>query len=192
MEEKNKKAEKKLERPAEEKGEPNINTAKAETAPEKKGIDKKKDEKEGKKKETEKVKKDVATVRGVNTPISTKTAYAICKFIKGKKIEFAIRELGEITEHKKALPMKGEIPHRRGRIMSGRFPENAIGEFVILLKSLNANASTNGIVNPVINESIAGPGSRPYGHFGRVRRKRTNIKIIAKEYKNLNNKAGKK
>ncbi len=134
------------------------------------------------KKETviKKTKKTEAVVRGLNVPISTKTSYAICRFIKGKETEKAIKELGEIIAHKQALPMKGEIPHRRGKIMSGRYPENASSHFIKLLQSLNSNAVVNGIENPVITEAIAGFASRPYGRFGRTRKKRTYIKITAK------------
>ena len=37
--------------------------------------------------------------------------------------------------------MKGEIPHRKGKgMMSGRYPLNAVKDFIMLLKSLKANA----------------------------------------------------
>lgn len=139
-----------------------------------------KDKIEHKEKKSKMTKKTEAVVRGLNVPISTKTSYAICRFINGKEIEMAIKELGEIIAHKQALPMKGEIPHRRGNIMSGRYPENASSHFIKLLQSLNANAAVNGIENPVITEAIAGFASRPFGRFGRTRKKRTYIKIIAK------------
>lgn len=127
-----------------------------------------------------KIKKTEAFVRGLNMPLSTKTSYAICKFIKNKDIETAIKGLNEIIDHKRALPMKGEIPHRRGKIMSGRYPEKAIGQFIKLLQTLNANAIVNEIENPVIIEAISGFGSRPFGRFGRTRKKRSNIKITVK------------
>src|SRR3989344_1417884 len=140
-------------------------------------------------KKPEAKKKKEAVVRGLNVPISTKTSYAICRFINGKEIEKAIKELGEIIAHKQALPMKGEIPHRRGNIMSGRYPENASSQFIKLLQSLNSNAVVNGIENPVITEAIAGFASRPYGRFGRTRKKRTYIKITAKSMIIKNKKA---
>ncbi len=141
-----------------------------------------------------KVKKTEAVVRGVGTPISSKQSFAICKFIKHKEINKAINELEEILLHKRALPMKGEIPHRKGAIMSGRYPKNAIEEFIKLLKSLNSNAIANEISNPVISEAFGNFASRPYGRFGRVRKKRTNIKIVAKEKvssKHIHNKENK-
>jgi len=127
-----------------------------------------------------KIKKTKAVVDSNNLPISTKYSIAICKFIKGKKIEKAIEDLNQVVLKKKAVPMKGEIPHRKGRIMSGRFPKKASEHFIKLLKSLSGNANFNEIEQPIIIEAIANIGSRPYGRFGRIRRKRTHVKIVAK------------
>ena len=136
-----------------------------------------------KKEEKKKIKKIEAVVNGLSLPVSSKQSFAICKFIKNKEIGFAIKELEEILMHKKALPMKGEIPHRRGKIMSGRYPKNSITAFIKLLKSLNANSSVNEMSNPIISKAYANFASRPYGKFGRVRKKRTNVTIIATEKK---------
>lgn len=132
-------------------------------------------------KKPERKKKTETVVRGIGVPISSKTSFAISKFIKNKTIDRAIRELEEIIEHKRALPMKGEIPHRRGKgMMSGRYPENAVREFIKLLKSLNANAMANEMSNPFIYKAYGNFASRPFGRFGRVRKKRTHITIFAK------------
>ena len=133
-------------------------------------------------KKTEKQKKTEAIVRGMNLPISSKQSFAICKFIKNKEINRAINELEEILAHKRALPMKGEIPHRRGKgMMSGRYPQNSVKEFIKLLKSLNANATANEMSNPFICEAQGNFASRPFGRFGRVRKKRSHVTILAKE-----------
>ena len=79
--------------------------------------------------------------------------------------------------------MKGEIPHRKGKIMSGRFPVKAAKYFIISLKSLQANAMQHEIEDPVIAEAISNLGSRPLGRFGSLRRKRTNIKIVCRNKK---------
>ena len=130
----------------------------------------------------EKKKKTEAVVMADNIPISTKHSAAICKFIKNKKIEDAISDLESVLSFKRAIPMKGEIPHRKGKkMMSGRFPKKASENFIRLLKSLNANANYNGLVNPVIVEAVANIGVRPFGRFGAVRKKRTHIKIVAKD-----------
>ena len=142
------------------------------------------DKKEAVKPPKEKPKKIESVVNARNLPISTKQSAAICKFIKNKKIEDAISDLEQVLKLKKPVPMKGEIPHKKGKsIMSGRFPKKAASRFIILLKSLAANSSNDGLENPIIIEAIANIGSRPYGRFGQVRKKRTQIKILAKERK---------
>jgi len=171
------------------------NMKKIEVAPVNK-VEKKADEKsekiEDKKKEKKQVviKKDKAIVNGRSLPISTKYSMAICKFIKKKSIEKAIADLEEVLKFKKAVPMKGEIPHRKGKIMSGRYPINAVKEFIRLLKNLLANSNVNGLEEPIIAEVVPNKASRPYGRFGTIKRKRTHIKIIVKEKNKL--KKGKK
>ena len=163
------------------------NMKKIETAPVKKEEIKKTKEPNKKIKQIVK-KKDEAIVNGKSLPISTKYSMAICKFIKKKPIEKAIGDLEEVLKFKKAVPMKGEIPHRKGEIMSGRYPINAVKEFIRLLKNLLANSNTNGLEEPIIAQAIPNKASRPYGRFGSIKRKRTHVKIIAKEKNKLKEK----
>jgi ribosomal protein L22 len=128
-------------------------------------------------------KKESACVRGINVPISDKYSREICKFIKGKTIQKAISDLEEVIRKKKAVPMKGEIPHRKGKIMAGRYPQIASKHFINLLKTLSANSNLNGLETPIITEAIANIGQRPYGRFGTVKRKRTHIMIKTMEKK---------
>ena len=128
-------------------------------------------------------KKTEAVVNAKSLPISTKHSMAICKFIRGKKINDCIEYLEQVIVGKKAMPMKGEIPHRKGKMMSGRFPKNASQHFIKLLKSLGANANVNNLEEPIISEVIANMAQRPHGKFGRVRKKRTHVTIKCKEKK---------
>jgi len=128
------------------------------------------------------IKKSQTSVHGKSLHVSTKYAIAICKFIKHKPIEKAISELENVPSKRQAIPMKGEIPHRKGRgISSGRFPKRASIIFVTLLKSLASNASLNNLEEPIIIEAIANMASRPYGRFGSIKRKRTHVKIVARD-----------
>jgi len=166
-----------------------VEQKKPEPADEVKKETKEKSKIESKKKETPKPKKTEAVVNSFNIPVSTKDSIAICRFIKRKKIKDAISDLEQVLKQKKAIPMKGEIPHRKGKgMMSGRYATKAVKNFIKLLKDLLANVNSNGLENPVIAEAIANIGSRPFGRFGRVRKKRTNIKIKAKEKKEKLNK----
>ena len=143
-----------------------------------------KKEKQEKRKQPEKPKKTEAVVNAKNVPVSTLSSSAVCRFIKGKRIAKAVTELEDVSKLKRAIPMKGGIPHRKGKgMMSGRYATKTVGQFILLLKNLQANANVNGLENPVISEAFANIASRPYGRFGRVRKKRTNIKIKATEKK---------
>ncbi len=143
-----------------------------------------------KKKEQKKPKKTEAIVNGKSLPISTKKSAAVCRFIKGKNIQRAISDLEQVLAHKKAIPMKGEIPHQKGKgISSGGYSKKTAENFIKLLKSLQANANAGGLEEPVIVEAIANKASSPYGRFGRIKRKRSHIQIKVKEKKKWKKKA---
>ena len=142
-------------------------------------VEEKQEEKKEEKKEI--TKKTEAIVNGRDLGISKKHSMAICDLIRGKNPEDMMKELELIASMKKPLRMKGEIPHRKGKIMSGRYPVNACKVFINLLKSLNANASVNGLENPVIATAKADDASRPFKRGGSMRFKRTNVLLVAKE-----------
>ncbi len=170
-----------------------------EKAEEKKVEEKKSEDKTSEKKtetktteKQKKVPKSEAFVYSPSAHLSMKTCAAIGKFIVGKTLDQAVADLKEVAAGRKPVPMKGEIPHRHGKIMSGRFPKNASEHFIMLLKTLAGNCNVNGLEEPVIAESIANIASRPYGKFGAVRRKRAHIKIIAKNRKDWQKSRSKK
>ena len=152
-----------------------------------KDSEEKQETKEELKKETgePKIKKSEAVTNGKNLPISVKHSIAICNFIRGKDIDLAINELEEVVKLKKPIPMRGEIPHKKG-IMSGRYPIKAAKEFIILLKGLKANALINEIELEKYKIACkANIASRPHRRFGRGRFKRTHatIKLIQRKKK---------
>ncbi len=137
----------------------------------------KKEETKKKVVEVSKIKKTEALVKGLNLSISTKQSIAICNFIRNKNIEKAILELEDAAKMKIAIPMRGEIPHKKG-IMSGRYPVKSIKEFIRLLKSLKSNAIANELeLEKVKIACMANVAARPYRRFGRKRFKRTNVEV---------------
>ena len=149
---------------------------------EKKVAEAKPEKKEAKKEEKKPIKKKVAIANGRNLGISKKHAMAICDMIRGKKIQTAIMDLGLVLKFKKAVPMKGEIPHRKGKgMMSGRYPINASKVMITLLKSLDANTRVLEINEPKITVAKADKAARPYRRFGSRRFKRTNVLLQTKE-----------
>lgn len=124
-----------------------------------------------------KEKKTEAIVNGNDLHISTKASIALCNFIRGKYIEKAILDLEEVKLLKKPVPMRGEIPHKKG-IMSGRYPIKAAAEFVRLLKSLKANAIANDMELEKFKIACkSNVAARPYRRFGKGRFKRTHVQI---------------
>lgn len=135
------------------------------------------------------VKKDEAVINGISLPISTKDSVAICKFIKNKSIDKAIADLEEVEKFKRAIPITGDIPHRKGKgMMSGRYMTKPVGFFIRLLKELKANANVNGVEEPIVVEAVPNRASRPRGRFGAVKRKRTHVKIRCVEKNKLKEK----
>jgi large subunit ribosomal protein L22 len=149
------------------------------------------EKKKEKKAPVKKIKRDMAFVNITDSPVSTKYSIAICKFLKGKKITDAIKDLEKVIVLKKAIAMKGEIAHRKGKMMSGKFPVRASKEFLMMLKSLLGNANQNDMEEPIITEAIANKGTHIQGRMGR-KKKRSNIKIICTEKKLIKQKEKKK
>jgi len=161
---------------------PETKDKKQEEKPEK--VEEKKEEEKKKKEDKKKIKesgKKEAIVNGRDLPLSKKHCVALCDFIRGKKIEQAMNDLQEVTKMKKAVPMKGEIPHRRGRIMSGRYPVNAAERFIKLLRQLSANATNNDMdLDEGIIECKADQANRPYKRFGSMKFKRSHVTLKLK------------
>lgn len=130
---------------------------------EEKKVEVKTEKKEEKKTETKKPVSDVreVVVRANDASISTKHAMAICKFMKHRKIDYCIGFLEDVVKMKKAVPMKGEIPHRKG-IGTGRYPVKAAAFFIGLLKNLKANASSRNVdASKLVIEAKANLAPRP-------------------------------
>jgi ribosomal protein L22 len=147
---------------------------------------------EKKKQPVKKIKKDIAVVNAKSVPVSTKYSIAIGKFIKGKRIGDAIGDLEEVIVQKKHIPMIGEYGHKHGvgKIASGagKYPVDASKHFIVLLKSLLGNANAGDMVEPIVAECIANKAASPMGRFGRWQRKRTHIRLVAREMKVKENK----
>ncbi len=145
-----------------------------------------------KEKKQEKKKVKIAKAVGKNLPISTKHSIAICIFIKGKNPQKALEILEKVIRAKVAVPMKGEIPHRKNMPKgkpSGRYPIKASKYFIKLLKNLIANATTKGLDadSLIISKAIANKASRPYRGtriaYGGKHFKRTHVNLETIEIK---------
>ncbi len=148
-------------------------------------LSEKKEDKAKKALEKPKVKKYEAVAYGSNLHISKKHGMFICSFIKNKSIDLAISQLREVIAYKRAIPFKGEIPHRKGKgMMSGRYPINASIEFINLLKGLKGNVISSGLDLDKTRIYIGSTSwaARPQRAGGK-RAKRSNVILKAKEFK---------
>ncbi|PIZ83518.1 hypothetical protein COX97_01055 [Candidatus Pacearchaeota archaeon CG_4_10_14_0_2_um_filter_05_32_18] len=141
--------------------------------------------KDEKRKQTKAPQRTEASVYGRSLKISLKQSKAVGKFIKNKKIEDAIKDLNQVLLKKRAVPMSGEIAHRRGNIMSGKYPINTSNEFIRLLKTLSSNSTMHGLDldKTIIYEVIPNKAPDQLHRFGSRKFKRTHITIKAKELK---------
>ena len=76
-------------------------------------------------------------------PISTKHAYEVCNAIKGKEVKKAIALLKDVMAMKRAIEFKRynrEVPHRKGKMMAGRYPVKACKYILPVLENAIANA----------------------------------------------------
>jgi len=130
-------------------------------------------------------KKEEAVARGVALPISKKHSMYIGSFIKGKTIDASIAMLQDVIKFKRAVPFKGEIPHRKGKgMMSGRYPITASAAFISMLKALKGNVIVNGMDLDKTRIFTVSPSwaHRPQMKGG-GRFKRTHVVITAREIK---------
>lgn len=134
-------------------------------------------------KKQDKVKRTEAVARGLDLSLSKKHCMYIGDFIKNKPIDLAISQLEEVIKFKRAIPMRGEIPHRsEPGMMSGRYPITASKAFITMLKGLKGNALSNGmdLDKTRIVTIVSNWASRPMRKGG-ARFKRTHVVITAKE-----------
>ena len=131
-----------------------------------------------------KPKKDEAIVRCSSLPISFKKSMAICKAIKNRSPQDAIKLLENVKEKKTAIAIKKGAPHKRG-MAGGIYPIKAAGYFIKALKNVIANAeilgmNTNNLaVLGIANKGSNTPKGGPKGMYTKF--KRTNLIIKAKE-----------
>lgn len=151
-----------------------------------KAEDKKNEKQESKtseaKKETKKIekkpKRTEVSVNGRNLGVSTKEAVAVCNYIRNKDVDRAIRDLEQVLVYKRAVPMRGEIPHRHGNMMAGRYPMNTVKQFIMLVKSLKSNALAHDMeLEKCKITCMAHQASRPYKRFGQGKIKRSNVQM---------------
>ncbi len=85
-----------------------------------------------------------------NAPISYKTATEVCRFVRGKLVTRALRELDEVKNEKLAVPYKRYLWNvgHRGKGSPGRYPYTCAVELIRLLNAATAHAQSKGLSTP--------------------------------------------
>jgi len=126
-------------------------------------------------------------VLGRFLPISRKDSYEVAAAIKGKPVNKAITFLENVEKGKDAVPFRrftGDVPHRAGKMASGRFPRKTSIYVLGLLKTLKKNAENKNLnadkLKIVHSAAQKGPNMMRRGRV-RGRRKITHFELVAEE-----------
>jgi len=128
-----------------------------------------------------------AIINGKNLGISRKISVEVCRLIRNKPTDTAKKILQRVIEKKQAVPYKRylkEIPHRKGKMATGRYPLKTSKTILDLIKSAEANAKDKGMSSKLIISHISAHKGESQSRYGRKigqQAKRTHIKIIVKE-----------
>ncbi len=91
-----------------------------------------------------------AKAMGYEMDISFKHAVEICRALKGRKVQDAIRYLEDVVAMKRVVPFrkyKKKVAHKSGleKWYAGRYPQKAAKHILKILKNLEANAEYKGL-----------------------------------------------
>lgn len=141
--------------------------------------------------------KKIARAIANNAPVSERYSTEIAREIKGKRLDWALRFLKDVIEHKRHLPLRRflkEVPHRKGTAIShtktGRYPERCCAKWAELLEQAKANADYKGlsaenlvIVHAFASKGVGRTSHQPQGKTaGKMRKKKAaHLEVIVKE-----------
>ncbi len=130
--------------------------------------------------------KKMVAVAGKNLAISTKDSVEVTRFIRGKKVDQAIRLLQNVVDKKVAVPFRRynwNLAHKHG-IAAGRYPRNTSLDMIKLLGNLKGAAAQKGLDTTklvIVHASATNAAKRrKWGRFGR-HKKNTHLELVAKE-----------
>jgi len=132
-------------------------------------------------------KENMGYSTGFSIGISTKMSIEIANMIRGVKVERAKKDLKEVIDMKKAVPLtrfNGDVGHKKG-MGPGRFPLKAATMILQLVESAESNALDKGLntSNLTITHISANRAAQQwrYGRHRRRKAKRTHVQIVVQE-----------
>jgi large subunit ribosomal protein L22 len=126
---------------------------------------------------------------GRDLGISTKTSVEVCRFLRGKNLVRAKKELSQVMKKDLAVPYKRynkDTPHRT-KLGPGRYPHNVAEGILNVLEGVTSNAQSKGLSTAKLSivhicaHKASSPmrGGRRRGREG----KRTHIEVVVQETK---------
>ena len=141
---------------------------------------------------------NIAKAVGRDLNISMKTAVEVCRFVRGKSIERAKKELQGVIDGDVAVPYmryNKDVPHRTA-IGPGKYPRNVASTILGLLESATSNAQSKGLSTGklAIIHICALKASAPMhgGRNGGRKMKRAHVEVVVAEVKPKEKSQGKK
>ncbi|HOE52794.1 MAG TPA: 50S ribosomal protein L22 [Methanomassiliicoccales archaeon] len=125
-------------------------------------------------------------------PISPKFSREICRMVRGKKVDDAIRMLEEVVELRRPVPIRRYnygVAHKPG-IGPGRYPTKAAAAIIKVLESAKSNAEYKGldtdnmrvrVISAHLGRTIPGYMPRAHGRSTAWDQQTVNIEVILEE-----------
>jgi large subunit ribosomal protein L22 len=129
---------------------------------------------------------------GKELPISPKFSREICRMIRGKGVDEAIRMLEEVVELRRPVPIRRYnlgVAHKKG-VGPGRYPKKAAAAIIKVLQSAKSNAEYKGldvdnmrvcIISAHLGRTIPGYMPRAHGRSTAWDQQTVNIEVILEE-----------
>ncbi len=129
---------------------------------------------------------------GKEAPISPKDSREICRMLRRKKVEDAVKILEEIIALKRPVPFRrynSGVPHKPG-VGPGRYPEKSAKAILDVLESARHNAEYKGldadnmrirVIAAHLGRTTAGYMPRAHGRSTQWNQQTVNIEVILEE-----------
>ena len=129
---------------------------------------------------------------GKELPISPKDSREICRMIRGKKVDVALRMLEEVIDLKRPVPFgryNRGVAHKPG-IGPGRYPKKSAAAILKVIESAKHNAEYKGldadnmrivVITASLGRTIPGYMPRAHGRSTQWNHQSVNIEVILEE-----------
>jgi len=131
---------------------------------------------------------------GKELPISPKDSREVCRMVRGKRVDVAIRMLEEVVELKRPVQFaryNTGVAHKKG-VGPGRFPKKSAQAILKVIESAKHNAEYKGldadnmrvkVITANLGRTIPGYMPRAYGRSTQWNQQTVNIEVILEEAK---------